>query len=270
MRIALGVEYDGTAFRGWQTQPGVRTVQECLEQALSRVADHPLRVQCAGRTDAGVHATAQVVHFDTRAVRSERSWVLGGNVNLPDDVNLLWARPVAAQFNARYSATARCYRYEIFNRNARSALLRHRAVWHHLPLDAERMHRAGQALLGEHDFSSYRAQSCQAKSPMRRVIRLSVQRVGERVILEIVANAFLHHMVRNIAGVLMAIGRLDQPESWASDVLGLRDRALGGVTAPPQGLYLVGVEYPPEFGLPGWREHADASIGLAGTTDVSL
>ena len=262
MRIALGVEYDGSAFRGWQTQHDARTVQECLEQALSRVADHPVRVQCAGRTDAGVHATGQVVHFDTQAVRRERSWVLGANVNLPDDINLMWARPVPAEFNARYSATARCYRYEIFNRSARSALLRNRVVWHHQPLDEQRMHRSGQELLGEHDFSSYRAQGCQARSPIRRVSRLSVRRQGERVILEIMANAFLHHMVRNIAGVLMAIGRGDRPETWAADVLALRDRALGGVTAPPQGLYLVGVEYPSEFGIPDWREGADAAMGL--------
>jgi len=264
MRIALGVEYDGAGFSGWQTQNDVRTVQACLEQALSRVADHPLRVQCAGRTDAGVHATGQVVHFDTRSLRSDRSWVLGANVNLPQDINVLWAKPVSAEFNARYSAIGRCYRYEILNRNTRSALLRQRAVWHHVSLDAERMHRAGQTLLGEHDFSSYRAQGCQAKSPVRRVIRLSVRRTGERVILEIMANAFLHHMVRNIAGVLMAIGRGDRPEIWARDVLELRERALGGVTAPPQGLYLVGVEYPPELGIPGWREHADAAMELTG------
>jgi tRNA pseudouridine38-40 synthase len=253
MRIAMGVEYDGSAFHGWQAQGDVPTVQETLEAAIARVADHPLRVQCAGRTDAGVHAIAQVVHFDTDAERQERSWVLGCNVNLPEQVNVLWARPVSPDFSARYSALSRSYRYEILNRPVRSALASRRAVWFHPPLDAERMHRAGQALVGEHDFSSYRAQGCQAKSPVRQVRSLCVSRHQERVLLEITANAFLHHMVRNIAGVLMAIGRGDRPESWAGEVLALRNRALGGITAPPEGLYLAGVEYPPAFGLPGWQ-----------------
>ena len=256
----MGVEYDGSAFHGWQAQGDVPTVQETLEAALTRVADHRLRVQCAGRTDAGVHAIAQVVHFDTDAERRERSWVLGCNVNLPEQVNVLWARRVSPDFNARYSALARSYRYEIFNRPVRSALASRRAVWSERPearrsppLDAERMHRAGQALVGEHDFSAYRAQGCQAKSPVRQVRSLHVRRHEERVVLEITANAFLHHMVRNIAGVLMAIGRGDRSEAWAAEVLALRNRALGGITAPPDGLYLVGVEYPPAFGLPDWR-----------------
>ena len=262
MRWALGVEYDGAGFHGWQSQGDVRTVQDGVERALRRVADEPVNVQCAGRTDAGVHATGQVVHFETGATRTERSWVLGSNVNLPDDVNVLWAKPVADDFNARYSAQSRCYRYEILNRTTRSALLSKRAVWFHYPLDSRRMHRAGQVLLGEHDFSSFRAQGCQAKSPVRRVTRLSVIREAERVILEIRANAFLHHMVRNIAGVLMTIGRGDRPENWAREVLERRDRARGGVTAPPDGLYLVGVEYPARFGIPDWRQILDRSMDL--------
>jgi len=254
MRIALGVEYDGSGFCGWQWQHGVRTVQRELEGALGRVADRPVRVQCAGRTDAGVHATGQVVHFDVDVFRPPRSWVLGSNVNLPADINVLWAQQVPADFNARYSATGRSYRYVILNRMTRSSVLRNRAVWFHYPLDAERMHRAGQWLVGEHDFSSFRAQACQSKSPVRDVRRLTVGRSGQRVVIEIEANGFLHHMVRNIAGVLMAIGTGDKLEGWVREVLDKRDRARGGVTAPPQGLYLLGVDYPAAFGIPDWRQ----------------
>ncbi len=254
MRIALGVEYSGSGFHGWQWQEGVRSVQGELEQALSRVADRPIRVQCAGRTDAGVHATGQVVHFDVDVFRPQRAWILGANVNLPADVNVLWARQVAMEFHARYAATGRTYRYEILNRMTRSSILRDRVVWFHYPLDEQRMQRAGQCLVGEHDFSSFRAQACQAKSPLREVRRLAVSRFGQRVAIEIEANGFLHHMVRNIAGVLMTIGRGDQPEAWAREVLETRDRAQGGVTAPPQGLYLLGVDYPAVFGIPDWRQ----------------
>ncbi len=251
MRIALGIEYDGSAFHGWQAQQaGVRTVQTALESALARVADHPLRVVCAGRTDTGVHALGQVVHFDTEAQRSERNWLLGSNVNLPDDVSVTWAREVSGEFSARFSALSRRYRYFILNRTARSAVLAGRVTWAHRPLDAERMHHAGQVLVGEHDFSSYRALGCQAKSPVRTLHSLNVERRGDFVILSLHANAFLHHMVRNIAGVLMAIGRGDRPAEWAAEVLALRDRTLGGVTAPPHGLYFEQVEYPPEFSIP--------------------
>lgn len=251
MRIALGIEYDGSAFHGWQAQQeGVRTVQLALETALARVADHPLRVVCAGRTDTGVHAVGQVVHFDTAAQRSERNWLLGTNVNLPDDVSVTWAREVDPDFSARFSAVSRRYRYFILNRTARSAVLAGRVTWTHRPLDADIMHQAAQVLVGEHDFSSYRALGCQAKSPIRTLHSLTVERQGEFVVLSLHANAFLHHMVRNIAGVLMAIGRGDQPPGWAADVLALRDRTLGGVTAPPHGLYFESVEYPGEFAIP--------------------
>jgi len=251
MRIALGIEYDGSRFHGWQAQqPGVRTVQTVLEAALAEVADHPVQVVCAGRTDTGVHGLGQVVHFDTQAARSERNWLLGGNVNLPADVAIAWVREVGDDFHARFSAVSRRYRYVIFNRTARSAVLAGRVTWTHRPLDAERMHRAGQALVGEHDFSSYRALGCQAKSPVRTLHSLVVERHGDFVVLSVHANAFLHHMVRNIAGVLMAIGRGDRPEEWAGEVLALRDRTRGGVTAPPEGLYFEAVEYPSRFAIP--------------------
>jgi tRNA pseudouridine38-40 synthase len=249
MKIALGVEYDGSGFHGWQYQGDVRSVQESLEQALSQVADHPVTVHCAGRTDTGVHATGQVVHFETEAQRSERSWILGTNTLLPDDVSIAWASEMPESFHARFSALGRRYRYQILNRPFRSALWRNRAVWIHHPLDEERMHRAAQALVGTHDFSSYRALACQAKHPVRTLYSLQVCREGEIVTIEVHANAFLHHMVRNIAGVLIAIGKGDQAESWASEVLEFRDRTLGGVTAPAQGLCLTKVDYPEEFGL---------------------
>lgn len=259
MRIALRVEYDGSDFRGWQVQePGVRTVQGCLEQALSRVADHPVQVTCAGRTDAGVHASAQIVHFNSDAKRTVRSWVLGSNSNLPGDINVVWAHVVTDAFHARFSAQARRYRYVIINRSARSALFRRRATWYHAKLDATRMNKAAQCLRGEHDFSSFRAQACQAKSPVRTIWNLSVTRCGGWVFIDIEANAFLHHMVRNIAGVLVSIGAGEKPVSWAQDVLELRNRALGGVTAPPEGLYLMAVRYAAEFGLPS----ADGSLLL--------
>ncbi len=250
MRIAAGIEYDGSAFAGWQTQPHAPSVQDAVERALSTVADHDVKVVCAGRTDAGVHALGQVVHFDTRAIRSQRSWVLGANSNLPASVNLCWTREVPEDFHARFGAVARSYRYVILNRWVRSAVHAARATWIHEPLDAEAMHRAAQHLRGEHDFSSYRALACQAKSPVRTVESIAVRRDDEWVTLEITANAFLHHMVRNIAGTLIAIGKRERPEDWTLEVLRHRDRALGGVTAPPQGLYFVGPRYPGQFAIP--------------------
>ncbi|MEJ2479515.1 MAG: tRNA pseudouridine(38-40) synthase TruA [Acidihalobacter sp.] len=250
MRIALGVEYDGGAFCGWQMQNGVRTVQGCVEQALSKVADHEVRVICAGRTDTGVHGLGQIIHFDTEATRSMRSWVLGGNANLPPDVSLLWAAMVADEFHARFSARSRRYRYVILNRWVRPGLQRGRVSWVHAPLDVEAMRSATQYLIGEHDFSSYRALACQAKSPVRRVYSLKVERAGEYIYLDMHANAFLHHMVRNIAGVLIAIGKGERSPEWAREVLELRDRTQGGITAPPDGLYFIHVEYPERFMLP--------------------
>lgn len=251
MRLALGVEYDGRGFCGWQAQKSdVRTVQEHLEAALSQVANHPVQVICAGRTDTGVHALEQVVHFDTEASRAERSWLLGSHVHLPDDVSLRWIKPVSDDFHARFSAQARCYRYLILNRGVRSGLWAGRATWIHRPLDVERMRQAGQALVGRHDFTSYRAVACQANSPVRTLSHLRVERFGELILLSLRANAFLHHMVRNIAGVLIAIGKGEADVEWAAEVLAARDRTLGGVTAVPDGLYFERAEYPDEFELP--------------------
>jgi tRNA pseudouridine38-40 synthase len=260
MRVAIGVEYDGRRFHGWQAQGDERCVQDIVEAALSRVADEPIRVRCAGRTDAGVHALGQVIHFDTQVQRHERAWVLGGNTALPNDVNLLWAREVPETFNARFSAVDRSYRYLILDRSARSSLLGGRVTWIHRALDAEAMRVAATPLLGTHDFSSYRAIGCQAKHPVRTITALSVTRRGELIELALTANAFLHHMVRNIAGVLIAIGRGDRPVGWAQEVLELRNRTLGGATAPPDGLYLAHVGYPPEFGLPDARPGYGLSI----------
>lgn len=251
MRIAFGVEYDGSRFSGWQVQePGVRTVQEAMETAVGRVAAGPVRVYCAGRTDTGVHATAQVIHFDTDAVRNERAWVFGTNANLPKEVCVLWARPVDDDFHARFSARRRRYRYVILNRPVRPTFLAHRVSWAFRPLDEARMAAAAAHLLGEHDFSSYRAVACQAKSPVRTLHRLDVTREGEFIFIDAEANGFLHHMVRNIAGVLMTIGSGEQPPDWSREVLEVRDRTLGGITAPPYGLYFTGVEYPERYALP--------------------
>lgn len=251
MRIALGIEYDGSDFAGWQVQEGeVRTVQGGVEQALSRVADRPVRVICAGRTDAGVHATAQVLHFDTEAERSPRAWVYGANANLPKAVSVQWARVVDDDFHARFAAVRRRYRYVILNREVRPTFLAWRVAWEYRPLDAGRMQEAANHLLGEHDFSAYRAVACQAKSPVRTLYELKVTRNRDLIFLDIEANAFLHHMVRNIAGVLIDIGAGKHAADWALDVLKTRDRNLGGVTAVPHGLYLTGVSYPERFGLP--------------------
>ncbi len=250
MRIALGVEYDGAEFSGWQRQRHANTVQQAVETALSKVAAQPVTLVCAGRTDAGVHATAQVVHFDTDAERPMHAWLLGGNANLPPSVGLRWARPVDDDFSARFSARARAYRYVILCDRLRPALQRHRVAWTHKQLDAERMQAGGEYLLGEHDFSSYRAVACQAPNPVRRIDKLSVRRGGDYIYLDIEANAFLHHMVRNIAGTLMKIGCGEAEPEWAGEVLAARDRTAAGVTAPPGGLYLVKVSYPQRYDLP--------------------
>lgn len=250
MRIAVGVEYDGSAFAGWQTQRSLRTVQQVLEGALGSIAAEAVSLVGAGRTDAGVHARGQVAHFDTEAQRVARSWVLGANSELPPDLSVAWALPVPAHFHARYSAEARSYRYLILNRSARSALAAKRAAWVARELDAERMAQAATLLLGEHDFSAFRSSECQAKSPVRRLERLYVVRHGDWIHIEAVANAFLHHMVRNIAGLLIAVGKGDQPPAWAGTVLEGRDRTRSAATAPAEGLYLWEVRYNQAFGLP--------------------
>jgi len=250
MRIVCGVEYNGAGFFGWQRQNHARSVQADIEAALSRVANHPLKVVCAGRTDSGVHATWQIIHFDSEAERSERSWVLGANANLPADARLLWARAVDDDFHARFSAQARSYRYVILNREIRSALLHHQVTWHYRPLEVSRMQEGARHLLGEHDFSSFRALACQAHSPVRTIHRLDVTRRGEYLYLDVVANAFLHHMVRCIAGVLIKTGCGEQPPGWVREVLQAKDRRVSGVNAPPAGLYLVEVRYPVHFQVP--------------------
>ena len=250
MRIALGIEYDGTDFFGWQRLTEGPSVQAAVEQALSKVAAHPVEISCAGRTDAGVHGRCQVVHFDTRASRELRGWVLGTCSNLPPSVAVRWAQPVLDSFHARYAARSRRYRYHILNRPVRAALDARYVTWERLPLDAERMHAAVQALRGEHDFSAFRALSCQAAHPRRSVLAASVQRQGECVLVEIEANAFLHHMVRNIVGSLLPIGRGEQPVEWMAQLLAGRDRQVAGATAPASGLTFVGPRYEAHWGLP--------------------
>jgi tRNA pseudouridine38-40 synthase len=260
-RYTVGIEYDGSQFSGFQSQPALATVQGALEQALSQVAGEPVACVAAGRTDAGVHAAGQVVHFDTSVVRTERSWRLGGNSNLPASVSIAWAREVPPHFHARYSARARSYRYCIFNRDSRSALVARRATWLYKPLDADRMHAAAQALRGEHDFSAFRAIECQAKSPIRELTQIAVARHDVWVTLDVTANAFLHHMVRNIAGLLIAVGCGDSPVERVATVLASRDRKQNAATAPPDGLYLLAVDYPREFGLPEPRSFDPRELG---------
>lgn len=248
-RIVLGIEYDGTAYAGWQWQIGKPTLQAELQTALSKIANRAVTVHCAGRTDAGVHALEQVVHFDCEVERELQAWLMGGNSQLPDDIRITWARPAIADFHARYSAIARFYRYVIINRPMKSALLRTQATWCYQPLDAENMHTAAQFLIGEHDFSSFRAQGCQSKSPNRFMHFIDVYRQDDRVIIDICANAFLHHMVRNIAGVLMDIGMGKQSVDWTAQLLGIKDRSQAAATAAPYGLHLGGVYYPEQYGI---------------------
>jgi tRNA pseudouridine38-40 synthase len=250
MRIALGIEYDGTDFLGWQRLSHGPTVQGAVESALADIAAEPVQVTCAGRTDAGVHARNQVIHFDTQAQRTMRGWTLGTNSRLPGAVAVRWARQVADDFHARFSARARRYRYTILNRSARPALEARYVCWERAPLDAPAMHAAAQFLVGEQDFSAFRTAACQARSPQRCVQAISVVREGDRVVLDIQANAFLHHMVRNIAGSLRVVGRREQPPEWIAQLLSGRDRALAGPTSAAEGLVFLGPLYPVEFGLP--------------------
>ena len=255
MRYALGVEYDGSGFRGWQRLgphgvPGEPTVQATLETALSAMADAPVEVVCAGRTDAGVHGQCQVVHFDSLSPRNPRNWVLGTTSRLPPEVCVRWCVPVGDDFHARFSARARRYRYHLLNRAVRPALGRHMLSWERLPLDADAMHRAAQSLLGEHDFNAFRTVHCQAPHARRDLQSISVVRQGEQVVVEVQANAFLHHMVRNIVGSLLVVGRGEQPASWIVQLLAGRDRTVAGPTAPAEGLLFLGPLYPAEWGLP--------------------
>ena len=251
-RWVAGVEYNGARFHGWQKQkhqPSV-SIQESLEKAIGVVANHEIDVVCAGRTDAGVHGFAQVIHFDTTAERRDRSWLLGINSNLPDGIAVNWIQPISNDFHARFSATSRRYRYFIMNKPVKPGLMHDQVTWWRHPLDADAMHAAAQSLVGEHDFSSFRARDCQANHPRRTMHEISVKRTGDWVVIEVCANAFLYHMVRNIAGVLLPIGQGDKPVSWCNEVLEKQNRTAAGITAPGEGLYFVDVTYPDFPDLP--------------------
>ncbi|MBI2312556.1 MAG: tRNA pseudouridine(38-40) synthase TruA [Betaproteobacteria bacterium] len=250
MRIALGLEYDGSRFCGWQSQPSGCSVQDALEAALSRIAGSDVRVTSAGRTDSGVHALTQVVHFDTGANRPLSAWVRGVNAQLPGSVAALWAREVAADFHARFSARSRTYYYLLLNRPVRPGLGQRRVGWFHLPLELERMQEAARPLLGSHDFSAFRAAECQAKSPVKDLYRADISRQGELFVFEFRANAFLHHMVRNIVGCLVYVGKGRYPVEWVRQLLEQRDRTLAAPTFAPDGLYLAGIEYDAAWGVP--------------------
>jgi tRNA pseudouridine38-40 synthase len=262
LRVAAILEYDGTEYAGWQSQEHSVSIQDAVQAALSFVAGEPVVAICAGRTDRGVHATGQVIHFDTNAARTPRAWVLGANTKLSPAIALQWAGEVDHGFHARHKATRRIYRYCILNRSARSALQRTRSAWVHRPLDAEAMHAAAQVLIGEHDFSAFRSIECQSKTPVRRVERIEVRREGDYLWLEIAANAYLHHMVRNIVGTLLDLQRGPDPAAAMARVLAGRDRRLAGPTAPAAGLYLWRVEYPRIFAIPAPPAAAQGLIEL--------
>jgi tRNA pseudouridine38-40 synthase len=250
-RYAAAIEYDGADFRGFQIQASApNTVQAALQDALSSIANEPIVVTCAGRTDAGVHATQQVIHFDTLAIRPDRAWVAGTNTQLPDSVRVHWVQPVDGNFHARFSARARRYRYLLYCDDVRQALLARQLTWCKYTLDIGAMQTGADFLLGEQDFTSFRASQCQAKSPMRNLQSLNIRRQGQLILLDLQANAFLHHMVRNIVGVLIEVGRGSRRPDWVKEVLRARDRKAAAATAPAHGLYFVGVDYPEEFALP--------------------
>jgi tRNA pseudouridine38-40 synthase len=244
------VEYDGTHYAGWQSQAQAVSIQDAVQAALSFVADHPVIAICAGRTDKGVHAVGQVVHFDTHAARTPRAWVLGANTRLAPDIALQWAGEVPGAFHARHEASRRIYRYAILNRSERSALHRMRSAWMPRALNVAAMHDAAQGLIGEHDFSAFRSVECQSKTPIRRVDALEVRREGDYVWLEVTANAYLHHMVRNIVGTLVDAQEDHDPKGRVAAILASRDRSQAGFTAPAAGLYLWRVRYPSEFAIP--------------------
>lgn len=250
MRMAIGLEYDGNGFCGWQTQPGGGAVQNAVEQALTQMAGHEVTTVCAGRTDAGVHALAQVIHFDTAVHRPVSAWVRGVNALLPGSIAVLWAKPVPEDFHARFSAVERCYRYLLLNHPLRPALYRARAGWFHQPLDLERMREAAECLIGEHDFSGFRAAECQARSAVKCLHRLDIARAGDFLVFELRANAFLHHMVRNIVGCLVYVGKGKHSPDWVKAVLESRDRKLAAPTFPAAGLYLAEVRYAEKWGIP--------------------
>lgn len=250
MKFALGIEYDGSRYHGWQRQKTTEsTVQGKVEKALSVLANHFVPITCAGRTDAGVHAFEQIVHFETDMIRGPHQWVQGTNAHLPHDIRVLWIKPVVEEFHARFSAAARYYRYEILNRPVKSALRRHHVTTIFQPLDEKLMQRGANYLIGRHDFSSFRASGCQAKSPNKHIHSITIKRSDDKITVDIIANAFLHHMVRNIVGTLLPVGRGEMPLDSVGRILKARDRRVAGVTALPNGLYFKGVYYPRRFNL---------------------
>lgn len=260
MRIALGVSYDGQAYRGWQSQPSGQTVQDRLEAALARFATLPVSTVCAGRTDAGVHALRQVVHFDTEARRPLSAWVRGTNAHLPAALAVRSATVVADSFHARYGAVRRRYRYLLYRSPVRHPLLAQRAGWSFREIDVARMRAAAAALAGEHDFSAFRSAQCQAASPVRRLEELTLRERGPFVVFTFVANAFLHHMIRNIVGSLLAVGEGRRDPQWLAQLLAGRDRTLAAATFAPDGLYLDGAQYDEHYGVPSWSGGDDALL----------
>ena len=263
MRLALGIEYDGSPFSGWQIQPDAFTIQGEVERGLSQIAAGPIRVFCAGRTDAGVHATYQIVHFDTEVVRPSGAWVRGLNALVSENISALWATEVAPDFHARYSALRRTYRYFLLNREQRPALLAKKIGWYHRTLDVQPMSLAASTLIGQHDFSAFRSSECQAKSPVRTVEAISVRAFGDVIIFDITANAFLHHMVRNIVGTLVYIGAGKQSVDWMREILKSRDRSIAAPTFSPNGLYLISVNYDPQWKLPDARMLSGGGVDIA-------
>lgn len=254
MKWAIGVSYCGAGLEGWQSQPSGNTVQDHLERALSGISGEETALIAAGRTDAGVHASAQVAHFETNVDRPESAWVRGVNSHLPSGIAVQWAMPVAEDFHARFSAVSRTYCYVLYNHAVRPALLAGRAGWFHLPLDLEKMQEAANYLVGEHDFSSFRSAECQAKSPVRVMERASVRASGAYVLLDFTANAFLHHMIRNIVGCLVYVGKGDRSPAWISEVIAARDRQRAAPTFAADGLYLFGVRYDARWNLPAFAD----------------
>ncbi len=250
MKYACGIEYDGHGFYGFQVQVQEPTIQGCLEKAISRVANHNVRIFCAGRTDTGVSASAQVIHFETTQKRDDYQWIMGINSNLPQGISLLWIKAVSDDFHARFSAIQRSYCYKIFNRWIRPAINRHALTWEKLPLDADKMQAAAHSLKGEHDFNAFRSSNCQSHTSIKTINKISVTRVDNIISLEVAANGFLHHMIRNIIGTLLPIGRGEKPVEWLAEVLAGKDRTKAGITAPPNGLSFNTVKYPKKFNLP--------------------
>ncbi len=260
MKYAVCVEYDGTSFCGWQKLSHAPSVQEEVEKALSKVANHSVDIVCAGRTDSGVHGIGQVIHFESKSIRSDKAWLLGGNTNLPSSIGLRWIKTVDSDFHARFSALERTYRYVVLNRKMRPSLLHNRVTWYHQGLDEILMQQAANILIGEHDFSSFRASGCQARHAVREIKSIQITRQEDYIYIDICANAFLHHMVRNIVGSLFEVGSQNKVPEWFAELLETKDRRQAGVTAPACGLYFVSVAYPAKFQLPASVSFPEYSI----------